>query len=59
MHGRGGVMDERTLLSLTLAKAFIDQGHEDMAKNIINKLLIDNGLDGDEEDMLESDKEEV
>lgn len=47
-------MDERTLLSLTLAKAFIDQGHEDMAKNIINKLLIDNGFDGDSKEMVES-----
>ena len=52
-------MDERTLLSLTLAKAFIDQGHEDMAKSIINKLLIDNGLDGDSKDMLEFQQEEV
>ena len=52
-------MDERTLLSLTLAKAFLDQGHEDMAKNIINKLLIDNGLDGDQQHMLESIQEEV
>ena len=38
-------MDEKTLISLTLAKAFMEQGHEGMAKNIINKLLIDNGLD--------------
>lgn len=52
-------MDERTLLSLTLAKAFIDQGHEDMAKSIINKLLIDNGLDGYSKDMLEFKQEEV
>ena len=50
-------MDERTLLSLTLAKAFIDQGHEDMAKSIINKLLIDNGLDGEDKDMIESKEE--
>ena len=52
-------MDERTLISLTLAKAFIDQGHEDMAKSIINKLLIDNGLDGDKQHMLEFQQEEV
>lgn len=52
-------MDERTLISLTLAKAFIDQGHEDMAKSIINKLLINNGLDGDSKDMLEFQQEEV
>ena len=52
-------MDERTLLSLTLAKAFIDQGHEDMAKSIINKLLIDNGLDGGNEEMVEFQQEEV
>ena len=52
-------MDERTLLSLTLAKAFLDQGHENMAKNIINKLLIDNGLDEDQGDMIESTQEEV
>jgi Tfp pilus assembly protein FimV len=47
-------MDERTSISLTLAKAFLDQGHEDMARSIINKLLIDNGFDGEDEEMVES-----
>ena len=52
-------MDEKTLISLTLAKSFMDQGHEGIAKNIIHKLLIDNGLDEGKDDMLESDSEEV
>ena len=51
-------MDEKTSISLTLAKAFIEQGHEDMARSIINKLLIDNGLDGDDNDVLESEEEQ-
>jgi len=51
-------MDEKTPISLTLAKAFLEQGHEDMARSIINKLLIDNGLDGEEDDVVESKSEE-
>jgi Tfp pilus assembly protein FimV len=47
-------MDEKTSISLTLAKAFLEQGHEDMARSIINKLLIDNGLDGEDEEMIHS-----
>jgi Tfp pilus assembly protein FimV len=47
-------MDERTAISLTLAKAFIEQGHEDMARSIITKLLIDNGLDAEDDELIES-----
>ena len=52
-------MDEKTLISLTLAKSFMEQGHEGMAKSIIHKLLIDNGLDDSQEDVIESYLEEV
>jgi hypothetical protein len=52
-------MDEKTLISLTLAKSFIDQGHEGIAKSIIHKLLIDNGLDESQEDVIDSNPKEV
>lgn len=51
-------MDENTAISLTLAKAFMDQGHEGMAKSIIHKLLIDNGLDENGDSMIESSRAE-
>jgi hypothetical protein len=34
-------MNEKTEISLALAKAFMDQGHEDMARSIITKLIQD------------------
>lgn len=52
-------MNEKTAISLTLANSFLEQGHEDMARAIINKLLIDNGLDPNGDSVIESDKEEV
>jgi len=38
-------MDEKTTISLALAKSFLDQGHEEMARAIITKLIKDAGLD--------------
>ena len=32
-------MNEKTEISLALAKSFLDQGHEDMARSIITKLI--------------------
>ena len=32
---------ELTEISLALAKSFLDQGHEDMARSIITKLIND------------------
>jgi hypothetical protein len=52
-------MDEKTLISLTLAKSFMDQGHEDIAKGIIHKLLIDNGLDESQDNVIDSNPKEV
>jgi len=52
-------MDEKTLISLTLAKSYLDQGHEGIAKSIINKLLIDNGLDESQDNVIESNPKEV
>ena len=52
-------MDEKTLISLTLAKTFIDQGHEGIAKDIIYKLLIDNGLDKSQDNVIDSNPKEV
>lgn len=34
-------MNEKTEISLALAKSFLEQGHEDMARSIINKLITD------------------
>lgn len=34
-------MNEKTEISLALAKSFLDQGHEEMARSIISKLIND------------------
>ena len=34
-------MNEKTEISLSLAKAFLDHGHEGIAKGIITKLIND------------------
>jgi hypothetical protein len=47
-------MNEKTEISLSLAKAFLEQGHENIARSIINKLLIDNGLDTEDDELIES-----